>query len=330
MIGVVNTLVDLGVFLVAYNVFAAALGAGQRAGLAGRRLRLLRDEFLHHLRAESGRQLRLRDYGALRRLRHRRGRHQHHRAGDRRLLDAGAGGEAAGDRWRASWSISRCRISWCSAPATAAWRRLRNDARRASSPRARRCVVRRQPDRRAADLRHPSGMLGDRRALSGRRAAQPLARRQAAAGALRPRRRAQGAEQGGAGAAAARPLALSRAPAGAPHARHRQPRRGGDAARRHAQAFRRARRRRDPDQGRGPAADRLVQGARPGHGGVDGEGARRHPHGDADQRQCRRRARRLCQPLRHPHDHLLSRGHAGGERQRDRAAGRRASTASTA
>ena len=53
------------------------------------------------------------------------------------------------------------------------------------------------------------------------------------------------------------------------------------------------------------------------------QGARHQAHGDADQRQCRRGARRLCQPLRHQDHDLLSRGHAGGECQRDRAAGRR-------
>ena len=141
-------------------------------------------------------------------------------------------------------------------------------------------------------------------------------------GALRPSRRAQGADQGCAGAAAAGSLALPRTPAGAPPRRHRQPRRGRHAAPHAAQARQGARRRRDHRQGRRPAADRLVQGARPRHGGVDGEGARRHPHGDADQRQCRRGARRLCEPLRHPDHDLLPRGHAGGERQRDRAAGR--------
>ncbi len=59
-----------------------------------------------------------------------------------------------------------------------------------------------------------------------------------------------------------------------------------------------ARGRRGPaGQGRGPAADRLVQGARASDGSVDGESARRQAHGDADQRQCRRGARRLCQPV---------------------------------
>ena len=56
------------------------------------------------------------------------------------------------------------------------------------------------------------------------------------------------------------------------------------------------RRRRDPREGRRPAADRLVQGARPRDGGVDGEGARHQAHGDADQRQCRRGAGRLRDP----------------------------------
>ena len=83
-----------------------------------------------------------------------------------------------------------------------------------------------------------------------------------------------------------------------------------------------ARRRRNPGEGRRPPADRLVQGARPGHGGVDGEGARHQAHGDADQRQCRRGARRLRDARRHQDDDLLSGGHAGSERQRNRAAGR--------
>ena len=42
------------------------------------------------------------------------------------------------------------------------------------------------------------------------------------------------------------------------------------------------RRRRDHREGRGAAADRFVQGARPGDGGVDGQGARHQAHGDAD------------------------------------------------
>ena len=123
--------------------------------------------------------------------------------------------------------------------------------------------IRRKPHRRAPDLRHPSRMLGDRRALSGGRAAQSLARRQAAAGALRSRRRAQGAEQGGAGAPSARPLALPRAAAGTPGRRHRQPRRGGHPAGCAAASSPRSSAPREilvKDEG--PAADRLVQGAR--------------------------------------------------------------------
>ena len=81
------------------------------------------------------------------------------------------------------------------------------------------------------------------------------------------------------------------------------------------------------DEGRLPTGSFKARGLV--HGGVDGQGARRHPHGDADQRQCRRGAGRLCEPLRHPHHDLLSGGHAGGQRQRDRAAGRAASIAST-
>ena len=42
----------------------------------------------------------------------------------------------------------------------------------------------------------------------------------------------------------------------------------------------------------------------------------------ADQRQCRRRARRLCEPCRDQDDDLLPRRHAGSECQRDRPARR--------
>ena len=83
----------------------------------------------------------------------------------------------------------------------------------------------------------------------------------------------------------------------------------------------------DPGEGRGPAADRLIQGARACDGGVDGQGARRHPHGDADQRQCRRGARCLRQPRRHQDHGVLPAGHARSECARDRAAGRRRSIA---
>ena len=67
------------------------------------------------------------------------------------------------------------------------------------------------------------------------------------------------------------------------------------------------RRRRDHRQGRGPAADRIVQGARARDGGVDGQGARHQAHGDADQRQCRRGARGLRDVVRHQDHDLLSR-----------------------
>src|SRR4051794_22473941 len=103
---------------------------------------------------------------------------------------------------------------------------------------------------------------------------------------------------------------------------HRLARRGHDAADPAAQARRKARRRRDHRQGRGALADRLVQGARPRHGGVDGQGARHQAHGDAHQRQCRRGARGLCHLLRHQDHDLLSGRYARGERQRDRASGR--------
>src|SRR6266567_4209484 len=165
-------------------------------------------------------------------------------------------------------------------------------------------------------------MRGDRRALPGRCGPQPVAGRQAAPGALRSCRRGPRAEQGRAARPSGGSVALSRAAAGAKSRAHRQPRRGGDADPRAAQARGEARRRRAAGEGRRPAADRLVQGARPRHGGLDGQGARHHPHGHADQRQRRGGARRLCQPRRHPRHRVLPRGHAGSERQRDRAAGR--------
>ncbi len=152
------------------------------------------------------------------------------------------------------------------------------------------CERQRQSDHRTSDVRDPSRMRDGRRSLSRRPDPQPLEGRQAAAGALRPRRREEGADQGRAGAASRRSVALPRDAAGAKGCRHRQPRRSHDAADPPAEACEETRRRRDHRQGRGTAADRLVQGARPRHGGVDGQGARHQAHGDADQRQCRRGA----------------------------------------
>ena len=290
MIGVVNTLVDLGVFLVAHNVFALPLvPANVLAWLVAVSGSYVMNSFItfaHESGAAAAARLR-----RLRRLRHRRGRHQHHRAGHRRLLDAGAVGEAFGDPGELSWSISRCRTSWCSAPATGGWRRLPNDPT-CLKPARRRCVVRRQPDRRAADLRHASGMLGDRRALSGRRAAQPLARGKP----LLVRYDLDGVRKALSKEARRppRPLALSRAPPGARHTRDIVSL--GEAVtrlRRHAQA-RRARRRRDPGQGRGPAADRPFKARGLVMAVSMAKALGRRLHGDADERQCRRRARRLC------------------------------------
>ncbi len=71
-------------------------------------------------------------------------------------------------------------------------------------------------------------------------------------------------------------------------------------------------------QGRGAASDRLVQGARPGDGGDHGEAVRDRAHRHADQRQCRRRPRRLRGPRRHrDHRHLPGRN-ARDQRHRDR------------
>ncbi len=173
-----------------------------------------------------------------------------------------------------------------------------------------------------SDFRYPSRMLDDRRALSRRPNSQSFARRQTAAGPLRSRRREEGAEQRCAGAPRAGSLALSRIAAGAQGRGHRQSRRSDDAAGVDAEAGEETRRRRTPGERRRPPADRLVQGARAGDGGVDGEGARHQAHGDADQRQCRRGAGGLRQPLRHQDHDLLPGGHAGSECQRDRPARR--------
>ena len=160
-------------------------------------------------------------------------------------------------------------------------------------------------------------MHGDR--YEADQAAQSLQGRKAAAGPLRPRGREEGADERGAERAPGRPMEMARASARAQGAGHRQPRRGCDAADFAAEARQETRRRRDHREGRRPPADRLVQGARPRDGGVDGEGARRQAHGDADQRQRRRRDGRLRQPLRHQDDDLLSGGYARDQPLGDRA-----------
>ncbi len=161
-------------------------------------------------------------------------------------------------------------------------------------------------------------MLADRRALSGGSDPRPFPCRTSFArplrsgcgrGACRPR---------GDRSAPDRPVALARAAAGARQRRYRQPGRDRDAAHSAAEIRRPQR----AGEGRGPPADRIVQGARAGDGGGDGQGARHHAHRHAHQRQCRRRARRLCQPGGHRDDRLLSRRHARDQRARDRDAGR--------
>ncbi len=63
MIGVVNTLIDLGVFLIAYNVLALPLvPANVLAWLVAVSFSYVMNSFITFA-AESGRQLRLRDYG---------------------------------------------------------------------------------------------------------------------------------------------------------------------------------------------------------------------------------------------------------------------------
>jgi putative flippase GtrA len=63
MIGVVNTLIDLGIFLLAYNIFAVPLvPANVLAWLIAVSGSYVMNSFITFA-AESGRQLRLRDYG---------------------------------------------------------------------------------------------------------------------------------------------------------------------------------------------------------------------------------------------------------------------------
>ena len=71
-------------------------------------------------------------------------------------------------------------------------------------------------------------------------------------------------------------------------------------------------------QGRGPASDRLVQGARPGDGGDHGQAVRDRADRHADQRQCRRGARRLRRAGRDRDDRHLPGRNARDQRHRDR------------
>ncbi len=133
VIGVVNTLIDLGVFLVAYNVLALSLvPANVLAWLVAVSGSYVMNSFITFA-AESGQKLRLRDYGT--------------------FVASGVAGVITNTRcssscrigfrfsppscwrsWRASWSTSRCRISWCFARATAAWRRRRNELKFVHDP----------------------------------------------------------------------------------------------------------------------------------------------------------------------------------------------------
>ena len=70
------------------------------------------------------------------------------------------------------------------------------------------------------------------------------------------------------------------------------------------------------DEGR--LADRLVQGARAGDGGDDGEAVRDRADRNADQRQCRRGARRLWRAGGDRDDRHLPGRNAGDQRHRDR------------
>ena len=74
-------------------------------------------------------------------------------------------------------------------------------------------------------------------------------------------------------------------------------------------------------QGRGAAADGLLQGARACARGVDGQELRHPPHGDPDQRQCGRGARGLCAAGGDPGERALPRRHARDQHPRDPGAG---------
>src|SRR3982750_1551821 len=69
------------------------------------------------------------------------------------------------------------------------------------------------------------------------------------------------------------------------------------------------------DEGRLPTGSFKAGGLVVGGAGVEGQGARHQAHGDADQRQCRRGARSLCDLLRHQDHDLLPGRYARGERQ---------------
>ena len=80
LVGVVNTLIDLGIFLVAYNLLGLPLIPANVLAWLRRGFRLLCDEFVHHLRG------RIRAPAALARLRHvrrLRRRRRDHQYGDR-------------------------------------------------------------------------------------------------------------------------------------------------------------------------------------------------------------------------------------------------------
>ena len=91
LIGVLNTVIDLGVFLVAYGVLELPLVAGERHRLVCRCLVLLCDELIDHVRHGVRRQAALEGLCGVRGFRYRRRHRQHHRAGGRVLFHAGAG-----------------------------------------------------------------------------------------------------------------------------------------------------------------------------------------------------------------------------------------------
>ena len=210
----------------------------------------------------------------------------------RSALRAGAGRQGAGDRRELSWSIFRCRISSSSGSAATRPLTLIRHGRRARCAHDENLTTERPTfvthlECSATGERYPADEVHN---LS--RAGKPLLVRYDLAG-VRKALSKEALARGRADLWRYRELLPVRRVAG-----HRQPRRGDDAAR--------AACRSSPaklgggeilvkDEGRLPTGSFKARGLVMAVSMA--QGARHHAHGDADQRQCRRGARRLCQPL---------------------------------
>ena len=178
-----------------------------------------------------------------------------------------------------------------------------------------------QPHGTTIDLRHAPRMQRNRRALPRRRASWIVIGEQTAPGAIRPRRPRVQAEPGRTEQPSRRPLALPGAATGTQRRERDIARRSSDAARAARPPWRRTRWRRDHRQGREPPPHRILQSPRPGTGRVDGQGVGAATGGHANQRQRRRRPRRIWVARRAGDVRVLSGRHAGSQRARDRAPG---------